>query len=574
MKGLAILKPYLKGRRWQIALAMLFALASDGCKLILPFLAGRGIDSIRNGNLDIAPLLFLMGGLLLLGMGFRYFFDLLTSAIGQSLVKSLRDDVFARIGNAKVSYLDEQSHGDLLQRLVNDIENVQNGLIVGALSIFEGVVQIAITIVLMFYLNWLLGLVVVLLSPISILVSRFISSRNSTYFKKQSKTLGELTSDTLESIDNLEAVSAYGVYELKKEGFASRNEEMRASSFKAIFAACWINPATRLVNNLIYGAVVTLGAAMLCFPSSFSFMGIAFTVGSLSSFLTYSYQYMAPFNEVADASSDLFYAKASLSRVKEVLEAPLDIDEGQLPLDSVDSLSASHIDFSYDKKRKVIDDFDLEIYKGHKIALVGPTGCGKTTVINLLMRFYDPDKGDFLINDTPTTSFPKKRMREHMGMVLQDTWLAHGTIAENIALGKPNASKEEIVQAARKAHADGFIMRMKEGYDTVVSNASSMSMGEKQLLCVARIMLCSPEIVLLDEATSSIDLRTEIELSSSFDELMKGKTSLVVAHRLSTIENADLILVMRQGKIIEMGDFGQLLDKKGFFYELYQAQFA
>ena len=574
MKSLSILKPYLKGKKWQIALALLFALASDGCKLILPFLAGRAIDQIRNGNLDIAPFLFAMGGLLLAGMAFRYFFDLLTSMIGQSIVKRLRDDVFASIGGAKVSYLDEQTHGDLLQRLVNDIENVQNGLIVGALSIFEGVIQIAITIVLMFYLNWVLGLVVVLLSPISILVSRFISSRNSAYFKKQSQTLGELTSDSLESIDNLEAISAYGVYEEKKVGFAKTNEEMRKSSFKAIFAACWINPATRLVNNLIYGAVVTLGAAMLCFSDSFSWMGIAFTVGSLSSFLTYSYQYMAPFNEVADASSDLFYARASLQRVKEVLDSPVDVDEGKRELAEVDSLRASHIDFSYDKKRKVIDDFDLEIYKGHKIALVGPTGCGKTTIINLLMRFFDPDKGDFLINETPTSRFPKQAMREHMGMVLQETWLKHGTIAENIAIGKPGAGMDEIVEAAKKAHADAFIRRMKDGYGTVVSNASALSMGEKQLLCVARIMLASPEIVLLDEATSSIDLRTEIELSSSFDELMKGKTSLVVAHRLSTIENADLILVMKQGRIIEMGNFDELLSEKGFFYDLYQAQFA
>lgn len=575
MKTFKILLPYLKGKRLLIALALFLALASSTSKLILPFLAGRAIDQIRSGNLEIAPYLFAMLGCLLAGMLFRYCFDLLTSVIGQRVVKGLRDDVYRSISGCAVSYLDTHSHGDLLQRLVSDIENVQNGLIVGALSIFEGVVQILITIALMFYLNWVLGLVVVLLSPLSIFVSRFISSRNSRYFKTQSAVLGGLTAYSLETIDNLGAIASYGLSETKKEAFEEENGKMRQASFKAIFAACWINPATRLVNNIIYGSVVLLGAMMLCFPASFSWMGIAFTVGSLSSFLTYSYQYMAPFNEVADASSELFYASASLRRIEEVLHAEKDIDEGTISLDEeVKGLKADHIVFSYDKKRRIIDDFDLEIYRGHKIALVGPTGCGKTTVINLLMRFYDPDSGSFQMNDKPIPEYRKASVRRHIGMVLQETWLKHGTIAENIALGKEGATREEIVEAARKARADGFIRRLKDGYDTVVSNASALSMGEKQLLCVARIMLASPEIVLLDEATSSIDLRTEIALSGAFDELMGGKTSLVVAHRLSTIENADLILVMKDGKIIEQGNFGELLDKNGFFAELYRAQFA
>ena len=575
MKNFKILFPYLKRHRGAIILALVFALLSCGFKLILPFLSGRAIDQMRGGNLDIAPYLFAMLGSLLGGVIFRYAFDLLTATIGQRVVKALRDDAFAAISDSKVSYLDSQAHGDTLLRLVNDIENVQNGLIVGVMSIFEGVVAILITIVLMLYLNYFLALAVIILSPISILVSRFISSRNARYFKDQNAKLGELSADGLESITNLEVISSYGLNQKREAAFAEKNEKMRRSSFKAIFAACWINPATRLVNNTIYGTVILLGACMLAFPSSWSWVNVSFTVGSLSAFLTYAYQYMAPFNEVADAASDLFYALASLARVGQLLHSPKDIDAGEKELNEpVETLEASHLHFSYDGKRKIIDDFDIEIYKGHKIALVGTTGCGKTTIINLLMRFYDADEGNFLFNGIPSTDIKKASLRSHMGMVLQETWLKNGTIRENIALAKPGASEEEIVVAAKKAHADEFIRRLKDGYDTVVNNASGLSMGEKQLLCVARIILASPEIVLLDEATSSIDLKTELELSKSFDELMKGKTSIVVAHRLSTIENADLILVMKDGRILEQGNFDELLAKKGFFAELYQAQFS
>ncbi len=575
MKNFKTLFPYLKRYRGAIILALVFALLSCGFKLILPFLSGRAIDQMRGGNLDIAPYLFAMLGSLLGGVVFRYAFDLLTATIGQRVVKALRDDAFAAISDAKVSYLDSQAHGDTLLRLVNDIENVQNGFIVGVMSIFEGVVAILITIVLMLYLNYFLALAVIILSPISILVSRFISSKNARYFKDQNAKLGELSADGLESIVNLEVISSYGLNQKREALFAKKNEKMRRSSFKAIFAACWINPATRLVNNTIYGTVILLGACMLAFPDSWSWVNVSFTVGSLSAFLTYAYQYMAPFNEVADAASDLFYALASLARVGQLLHSPKDIDAGEKELNEpVETLEASHLRFSYDGKRKIIDDFDIEIYKGHKIALVGTTGCGKTTIINLLMRFYDADEGNFLFNGIASTDIKKGSLRSHMGMVLQDTWLKNGTIRENISLAKPGASEEEIIAAAKKAHADEFIRRLKDGYDTMVNNSSGLSMGEKQLLCVARIMLASPEIVLLDEATSSIDLKTELELSKSFDELMQGKTSIVVAHRLSTIENADLILVMKDGKILEQGNFDELLAKKGFFAELYQAQFS
>ena len=428
----------------------------------------------------------------------------------------------------------------------------------------------------MFYVKYFVGFVVVILTPLGILTSRFSSRHNAQYFKLQNEKLGQITAFSSESITNLEAIQSYGLEERKAQGFDEKNLELKGANFKATFAASWINPSTRLVNNIIYGSVILLGVWMILESgTAWSWLGISFSVGSLSSFLTYSYQYMTPFNEIADAASDIFYADASLGRVMETLTTPKDIDMGNRPLgQEVQTLEAKDIVFSYDGKRTIIQRFNLDIYKGHKIALVGTTGCGKTTIINLLMRFYDPQQGGFYMNGIPTQEVSKKEMRSHIGMVLQETWLSKDTIAANIAFGKPNATMDEIVEAAKKAHADEFIRRMPEGYQTVVSNASGLSTGEKQLLCVARILLVQPEIVLLDEATSNIDLRTELALGKAFDELMRGKTSIVVAHRLSTIKNADLILVMKDGAVLEQGDFGELMAKNGAFADLYRSQLA
>lgn len=520
--------------------------------------------------------LVLMIGLILCGTVFRYFFDFTTAYVGQRLVKKMRDDVYIALNEVPVSYLDRNPHGDLLLRLTNDIENVQTGLITGAGALYEGIVQILITIVFMFYLNYFLGLVVVILTPLSILTSRFISKHNAQYFKLQNEKLGQITAFSSESITNLEAIQSYGLEERKAQGFDEKNLEVKGANFKATFAASWINPSTRLVNNTIYGSVILLGVWMILESgSTWSWLGISFSVGSLSSFLTYSYQYMTPFNEIADAASDIFYADASLGRVMETLTTPKDIDTGNRPLgQEIQTLEAKNMVFSYDTKRTIIQRFNLDIYKGHKIALVGTTGCGKTTIINLLMRFYDPQQGGFYMNGIPTQEVSKKEMRSHIGMVLQETWLSKDTVAANIAFGKPNATMEEIVEAAKKAHADEFIRRMPEGYQTVVSNATGLSTGERQLLCVARILLAQPEIVLLDEATSNIDLRTELALGKAFDELMRGKTSIVVAHRLSTIKNADLILVMKDGAVLEQGNFGELMAKNGAFADLYRSQLA
>lgn len=573
MNNLSNIKRYIKGDAKLAIASLLFATCSVVCKLSIPFITGLVINKMKAGDFDIMVYLYVGIGLLLLGSIFRYFFDILVSLLGHNVVKKMRDDVFSKFNRVSISYLDTHPHGDLLLRLISDIENVQTGLINGAGALYEGVVQIIVTLVFMFYLNYVLGLIVVLLTPISLIVSKFISSRNAKYFREQNAKLGELSSFGLETISNLETVQAYQLEDDRLSSFLVKNKDVKEKNFRAAFAASWINPATRVINNSIYAILILVGA---WFINDNINVGVGLlTVGSLSSFLTYSLQYMTPFNEISDASSDILYALTSLKRVNEVLAEKDDVDEGKEFIDGkVNTLEAKSMNFSYDEKRQIISNFNLDIYKGHKIALVGPTGCGKTTIINLLMRFYDPQQGGFYINGKESRTYSKHDLRSHIGMVLQDTWLSHGTIKENIAFGKPSASMEEIVAASKKAHADDFIRRLPKGYDTYISNSSNLSSGEKQLLCVARIMLIEPEIVVLDEATSNIDLRTELALSSSFDSLMKGKTSLVVAHRLSTIQNSDLIVVLKDGAMIEQGNFEELMSKQGFFYNLYNSQLA
>lgn len=573
MNNLSNIKRYIKGDTKLAIASLLFATCSVVCKLSIPFITGLVINKMKAGDFNIMVYLYVGIGLLLLGSIFRYFFDILVSLLGHNVVKKMRDDVFSKFNRVSISYLDTHPHGDLLLRLISDIENVQTGLINGAGALYEGVVQIIVTLVFMFYLNYVLGLIVVLLTPISLIVSKFISSRNAKYFREQNAKLGELSSFGLETISNLETVQAYQLEDDRLSSFLVKNKDVKEKNFKAAFAASWINPATRVINNSIYAILILVGA---WFINDNINVGVGLlTVGSLSSFLTYSLQYMTPFNEISDASSDILYALTSLKRVNEVLAEKDDVDEGKEFIDGkVNTLEAKSMNFSYDGKRQIISNFNLDIYKGHKIALVGPTGCGKTTIINLLMRFYDPQQGGFYINGKESRTYSKHDLRNHIGMVLQDTWLSHGTIKENIAFGKPSASMEEIVAASKKAHADDFIRRLPKGYDTCISNSSNLSSGEKQLLCVARIMLIEPEIVVLDEATSNIDLRTELALSSSFDSLMKGKTSLVVAHRLSTIQNSDLIVVLKDGAMIEQGNFEELMSKQGFFYNLYNSQLA
>ncbi len=577
MKKYSALKPYLAKCKGSIALALICALISIGGKLFIPLVAGKAVNYLSEcgGNVDFSKLgqyILIMSICLVLGTVFRYFFDYLTAYVGQQITKNLRDDVYRSYLHSSVSYLDKNEKGNLLLRLVNDVENVQNGLVSGGAAFFDGIVAIALTIVFMFTINWALALLVVGLTPLSMLVSKFVSKWNSKYFKSQAASAGKIHAFGLESLNNSEAISTLNLHKKREKDFASLNEDFRNNVFKASFGASLINPSTRLVNNFINAAIITVGAIFIVKDVN---LGITFLVGDLSSFLIYASNYMAPFNEISDVISEISYALASFKRIDEAIHAEKDVNDGKETLTGpIESIKTEHLDFSYDASRKIIDDFSLDVKKGQKIAFVGPTGCGKTTIINLLMRFYDPQKGNFTANDISTIDLEKSAYRSHLGMVLQDTWVFSGTVYENIAYAKPGASLEEVKEAAKKAQAHDFIERLPQGYNTFITDSSGLSLGEKQLLCVARVMLLSPEIVILDEATSNIDIRTESLLSKSFDELMKGKTSFVVAHRLSTIRKSDLIVVLKDGKIIEKGNHESLLEKKGFYYELYQSQFS
>lgn len=577
MKDFKKLWPYLKDSRGLIILSLFSALLATGSKLLIPYLAGRLINGLSGGislsENEYQNLFLWMGILLGVGTLFRYAFDYLTALLGQIAIANMRRAVFTRYQEAPISYIDRSAQGDLVLRLVNDVENVQTGLVSGFAALYDGVIAIALTLGFMFSLNWALALLVVGLTPISMLISRKVSSFNSRHFKDQAAASGALTAFTLESLNNSEAVETLGITAERKQDFRTLNQRFKKHTFAAAFGASLINPSTRLVNAFINATIIAVGAYFVIARDSLN-LGFYFLVGDLSAFLSYAANYMQPFNEISDVVTEIDYALASFRRIDEAAHAPQDVDEGHSPLTgSVKTLEAQDIHFSYDATREIIKGFSLSIYQGHKIALVGPTGCGKTTMINLLLRFYDPQKGGFYANGEVTTSYPKTSLRSHIGMVLQDTWIFEGTVYENIAYAKPEASVEEVHQAAEKAQAAGFIERLPQGYDTRISDSSGLSVGEKQLLCVARVMLLSPEIVILDEATSAIDIRTEALLAKSFDELMKGKTSLVVAHRLSTIVGSDYIVVMKDGQIIEGGNHQELLAKNGFYAQLYNAQF-
>jgi ATP-binding cassette subfamily B multidrug efflux pump len=575
MKRIKSFLPYLRGS-YLLAFASLFcALIATGSKLAIPLLAGKAINALIDGSgaLPVASYLTMILVFIVLGTLFRYAFDYLTALLGQKVVKRMRLAVFASYQEAPISYIDQNRMGDLILRLINDVENVQIGLVSGFSALYDGVIAIGFTLTFMAILNWALALIVVVLTPISMIVSKKISHFNSTHFKAQAKASGALTAFTLESLNNSEAVSTLDLARERETDFDALNASYKQHTFKAVFGSSLINPLTRLVNGIVNTAVIVTGAVFVIEVSSLPYW-TPLTIGALSAFLTYAANYMQPFNEISDVITEIDYAWASFERIDKAIHAPKNTDEGKEVISGpITSLKASHLVFSYDSSRTIIKDFDLDIYQGHRIALVGPTGCGKTTLINLLLRFYDPQQGTFYANGISTQALAKAPFREHLGMVLQDTWIFSGSVYENIAYAKPRATREEVIAAAKKAQADGFIERLPQGYDTVISDSSGLSLGEKQLLCVARVMLLAPEIVILDEATSNIDIRTESLLSQSFAELMKGKTSLVVAHRLSTIVSSDLIVVMKEGAIVEMGNHQQLMAKQGFYYALYTAQF-
>ena len=488
------------------------------------------------------------------------------------VTRDIRNEAFRHIQVLPLSYLDGHAQGDTVSRVISDVDAFAEGLLMGFTQLFTGVMTIVGTLVFMLRISPVIALVVVVITPLSLVVANFIAKRTYSMFKLQSTTRGEQTALIDETIGNMKLVRAFGYEGTSLEKFDEVNDRLTKASLRAIFFSSLTNPCTRFVNSVVY-AGVGLSGALLCVS------GVGgFTVGNLTSFLNYANQYTKPFNEISGVITELQNALACAGRVFELIEAPARTPEPEIPEQPEQVKGAVEIrdlKFSYSPDKPLIDDFDLSVKPGMRIAIVGPTGCGKTTFINLLMRFYDPQGGEILLDGVNTRNMDRGQLRRCVGMVLQDTWLKAGTIRENITMGKPDATEEEVIRAAMQAHAHGFIKRLPQGYDTVIGESGGqLSQGQKQLLCIARVMLCLPPMLFLDEATSSIDTRTEVKIQEAFNTMMKGRTSFIVAHRLSTIQEADLILVMRDGHIVEQGNHEELLAKRGFYARLYQSQFA
>jgi len=469
-----------------------------------------------------------------------------------------------------LKYLDSHSQGDVVSRVVSDVDTFADGLLMGFTQLFTGVMTILGTLLFMVRIHWGIALVVILITPLSLVVANFIASRTYSMFRQQTVTRGEQTGLIDETIGNIKVVQAFGHQKESLSQFDEINERLEKCSLRAIFFSSLTNPCTRFVNSVVYAGVGLTGALAA--------VAGGITVGNLTSFLNYANQYTKPFNEISGVVTELQNALACAGRVFELIEAPAlsdEPDEKKLPEGVEGKIDIQDLKFSYIPEKPLIEDFNLEVKPGQRIAIVGPTGCGKTTFINLLMRFYDPQGGEIRLDGVDTKTVSRKELRRNVGMVLQDTWLRSGTIRENIAMGKPDATIDEVVAAAKQAHAHSFIMRLPKGYDTPVGEAGgTLSQGQKQLLCIARVMLCLPPMLFLDEATSSIDTRTEIRIQKAFHTMMQGRTSFIVAHRLSTIREADVILVMRDGHIVEQGNHKSLLEQNGFYAQLYKSQFA
>ena len=542
--------------------------------LYVPILTGKAIDCIlAPGSVDFAVMgriLMKIGVIILITAVSQWLMSHINNIITYRVVKDIRVRAFAKVESLPLKYIDSHSHGDIISRLIADIDQFSDGLLMGFTQLFTGILTILGTLIFMFTINPAIAVVVVLVTPVSLFVASFIAKRTYTMFRKQSQTRGELTSLVEEMLGSQKVVLAFGYEEETQSQFEEINERLRVWGLKATFFSSITNPATRFVNSLVYASVGIAGA--------FAAISGYLSVGQLSSFLSYANQYTKPFNEISGVVTELQNALASAARVFELID-----EEPQIP-DAPDAavltevkgeVSLSDVNFSYDPEIPLIENMNLEVKPGQRVAIVGPTGCGKSTVINLLMRFYDVDSGSIQVDGTDVREITRKSLRTSYGMVLQETWLKSGTIRDNIAYGRPEATDEEVVKAAKEAHAHSFIKRMKDGYDTVISeDGSNLSQGQKQLLCIARVMLCLPPMLILDEATSSIDTRTEIRIQKAFSKMMEGRTSFIVAHRLSTIREADMILVMRDGHIIEQGTHDSLLEKNGFYAELYNSQFA
>lgn len=569
---LALVRPY----RLYLILSLCFAALSVGLTLYVPILVGDAIDYVVGPQqVDFAAVWQLLVQILLFtGVTAlaQWLMNLCNNKITYHVVTDLRIRAFAQLQRLPLRYLDSQAHGDMISRMITDVDQFSEGLLMGFSQFFTGFVTIVGTIVFMLTVNVKITLVVVLITPVSLLVARFIAKRTYSMFQMQSQVRGRMTALVEEMVGGQKVVKAFGYEPEAQRRFDEVNQELRVCGQKAIFYSSITNPCTRFVNGLVYAAVGIVGAV-------FAVSGLL-SVGQLSCFLTYANQYTKPFNEISGVVTELQNALACAARVLQLIEEPAqepDVPGAQvLTSEKIDGrVSIENVSFSYTPERPLIENLNLSVQKGQRIAIVGPTGCGKTTMINLLMRFYDVEQGRICVSGYPIRQLTRNSLRAAYGMVLQDTWLKAGTIRENIAYGYPQASEEEVRRAAAAAHADSFIRRLPQGYDTVIAeDGGNLSQGQKQLLCIARVMLSLPPMLILDEATSSIDTRTELQIQKAFARMMQGRTSFIVAHRLSTIKEADVILVMKDGHVIEQGSHEQLLAQQGFYAELYHSQFA
>ena len=557
-----------------VVLSLALCLISVALTLYVPILVGRAVDCIVGPNaVDFAaltPILMTIAVCIVIAAAAQWVMNALHNSITYDTVRDIRRDAFAHIQNLPLSYLDAHPTGDTVSRMIADVDTFADGLLMGFTQLFSGVMTILGTLGFMLTLNAPITLLVVLITPLSLLVANFIAKRTYAMFRLQSATRGEQTALIDEAIGEQKLVQAFGHEDETLAAFDEVNERLRQCSLKATFFSSLTNPCTRFVNSLVYAAVGFAGALAA--------VSGHLTIGGLSSFLSYANQYTKPFNEISGVVTELQNALACAGRVFELIDEPTqtpDPADAEKIVNPDGEVAIDHVHFSYTPDRKLIEDFTLHVQPGQRVAIVGPTGCGKTTMINLLMRFYDVDSGEIHVDDHETRRLTRRNLRENIGMVLQDTWLSAGTIRENIAMGKPDATDEEIIAAAKASHAHSFIKRLPDGYNTVISESGGqLSQGQKQLLCIARVMLCLPPMLILDEATSSIDTRTELKIQEAFAKMMQGRTSFIVAHRLSTIQSADVILVMKDGHVIEQGNHESLLAKGGFYATLYQSQFA
>lgn len=569
------LRPYSAA----IALTIILALVTVAGNLWAPIIFGDIIDCIISaGNVDFEGMgykFILLGGVIAATCAAQWLMSIINNKITYEVVRDIRAQAFLHIQDLPLNFIDSHSYGEIVSRNIADVDQFADGLLMGFTQLFTGVLTIIGTLVLMLTINWIIALIVFFITPLSLFVARFIATRTYSMFVATSRIRGEQTAFVEEMVDNLKVVQAFNREDDNQKKFDAINEELTKTSLKSIFYSSLTNPCTRFVNSIVYAAVALSGALTLIYPG---ILPIAFTAGRLTTLLSYSNQYTKPFNEISGVVTELQNAVACAARIYELIDEPAqqpDASDAEILENVRGDVSFEDVNFSYVPEKPLIRNLNISAASGQRVAIVGPTGCGKTTLINLLMRFYEPQSGRVTVDGKDICSVTRASLRRQYGMVLQDTWLMNGTVRENIVLGAPDATDEQVIAAAKATHAHNFIMQLENGYDTVIGeDGGNLSQGQKQLLCITRIMLCLPPVLILDEATSSIDTRTEMRIQNAFAKLMKGRTSFIVAHRLSTVKEADIILVMKDGNIIEQGSHESLIAECGFYYQLYNSQFA